>query len=306
MRGAEPVRCSLSLVALYPATPALDEAGFEAALWPRLQALHALDRAAARLGSDREFPDPASPRVQPEPRRARLLRRRPASGRQPAGAAFRLRGAGVQPAQPVRGAARGWPLRQAARSDHAIATSPSAARATRCWPCTARPPRRASTAAARSAPTWRCPFHPRRRAAEPRHRPRSRSRRAPAWPSMLRRGQRLRVIDPEGEQVADLLAFNRDDVARGAVVRPQPRLRELDLPQHRRRAVLQPQPRDAAHRRRRRRPPRFPAHALLGGDVPHPLRRSAAAPRLLRQPGRGAGALRRRRRMRSRSPSTCS
>lgn len=28
----------------------------------------------------------------------------------------------------------------------------------------------------------------------------------------LRRGQRLRVIDPEGEQVADLLAFNRDDV----------------------------------------------------------------------------------------------
>jgi len=28
----------------------------------------------------------------------------------------------------------------------------------------------------------------------------------------LRRGQRLRVIDPEGEQVADLLAFNRDDI----------------------------------------------------------------------------------------------
>ncbi len=28
----------------------------------------------------------------------------------------------------------------------------------------------------------------------------------------LSRGQRLRVIDPEGEQVADLLAYNRDDV----------------------------------------------------------------------------------------------
>ena len=28
----------------------------------------------------------------------------------------------------------------------------------------------------------------------------------------LARGQRLRVIDPEGEQVADLLAYNRDDV----------------------------------------------------------------------------------------------
>jgi uncharacterized protein YcgI (DUF1989 family) len=28
----------------------------------------------------------------------------------------------------------------------------------------------------------------------------------------MRRGQRLRVIDPEGEQVADLLAFNREDV----------------------------------------------------------------------------------------------
>ena len=29
---------------------------------------------------------------------------------------------------------------------------------------------------------------------------------------LLSRGQRLRVIDPEGEQVADLLAYNRDDV----------------------------------------------------------------------------------------------
>ena len=28
----------------------------------------------------------------------------------------------------------------------------------------------------------------------------------------LRRGQRLRVIDPEGEQVADLLAYNREDI----------------------------------------------------------------------------------------------
>ncbi|MEO8161157.1 MAG: urea carboxylase-associated family protein, partial [Arenimonas sp.] len=28
----------------------------------------------------------------------------------------------------------------------------------------------------------------------------------------LQRGQRLRVIDPEGEQVADLLAYNRDDI----------------------------------------------------------------------------------------------
>jgi hypothetical protein len=28
----------------------------------------------------------------------------------------------------------------------------------------------------------------------------------------LKRGERLRVIDPQGQQVADLLAFNRDDV----------------------------------------------------------------------------------------------
>ena len=28
----------------------------------------------------------------------------------------------------------------------------------------------------------------------------------------LARGQRLRVIDPEGEQVADLLAYNRHDI----------------------------------------------------------------------------------------------
>ena len=30
----------------------------------------------------------------------------------------------------------------------------------------------------------------------------------------LDRGQRLTVIDPEGEQVADLLAYNRADIGR--------------------------------------------------------------------------------------------
>ena len=30
---------------------------------------------------------------------------------------------------------------------------------------------------------------------------------------LLRRGERLKVIDPQGEQVADLVAFNRDDTA---------------------------------------------------------------------------------------------
>jgi FPC/CPF motif-containing protein YcgG len=59
--GADTGRVFVSLVALYPATPALDEAGFEAALWARLGALHALDRT--QHGWDPSVSaDPASPR----------------------------------------------------------------------------------------------------------------------------------------------------------------------------------------------------------------------------------------------------
>lgn len=50
----------VSFVALFPATPRLDEAGFEAALWQRLQALHALD--AREFAWDQSVSaDPASP-----------------------------------------------------------------------------------------------------------------------------------------------------------------------------------------------------------------------------------------------------
>jgi FPC/CPF motif-containing protein YcgG len=51
----------VSFVALFPDTPKLDEAGFEAALWQRLQALHRLD-AEAFDWDDSVSADPASPR----------------------------------------------------------------------------------------------------------------------------------------------------------------------------------------------------------------------------------------------------
>jgi FPC/CPF motif-containing protein YcgG len=51
----------LSFVALYPATPSLDEVGFEAALWQRLQALHELDAPDFRwdpsVSADPQSPD---------------------------------------------------------------------------------------------------------------------------------------------------------------------------------------------------------------------------------------------------------
>ena len=59
--GAETGKVFVSLVALYPATPTLDEAGFEAALWSRLSALHALDRQQ-HPWDPTVSSDPASPR----------------------------------------------------------------------------------------------------------------------------------------------------------------------------------------------------------------------------------------------------
>jgi len=50
----------ISFVALFPGTPRLDEAGFEAALWQRLQALHRLDRRNF-LWDPSVSPDPDSP-----------------------------------------------------------------------------------------------------------------------------------------------------------------------------------------------------------------------------------------------------
>ena len=58
--AAAPDALFLSFVAAFPATPKLDEAGFEAALWQRLQALHEAD--AARFAWDPSVSrDPASP-----------------------------------------------------------------------------------------------------------------------------------------------------------------------------------------------------------------------------------------------------
>jgi FPC/CPF motif-containing protein YcgG len=59
--GADTGKVFVSLVALYPATPLLDEAGFEAALWSRLSALHALDHEQHDWDPTVSS-DPASPR----------------------------------------------------------------------------------------------------------------------------------------------------------------------------------------------------------------------------------------------------
>ncbi len=61
---------------------------------------------------------------------------------------------------------------------------------------------------------------------------------------LLGRGQRLRVVDPLGEQVSDLIAFARDDKRRMAVVGPEHRLRQHDLPDDRPRPLLEPQSAD--------------------------------------------------------------
>ena len=58
--SAQPDALFVSFVALFPDTPRLDEAAFEAALWQRLQALHGLDRRD--YGWDPSVSsDPASP-----------------------------------------------------------------------------------------------------------------------------------------------------------------------------------------------------------------------------------------------------
>ena len=59
-RSAPPDALFVSFVALFPATPRLDEADFEAALWQRLQALHALD-ARDFAWDPSVSADPASP-----------------------------------------------------------------------------------------------------------------------------------------------------------------------------------------------------------------------------------------------------
>jgi hypothetical protein len=87
----------------------------------------------------------------------------------------------------------------------------------------------------------------------------------------VRAGQRLRVIDPEGEQVADPAGLRARRSVREALSSVEASTTRVSIfPGHRRRAVLQPERVIAAHRRRRRRPTHdFPAHALFGGDVPH-------------------------------------
>jgi FPC/CPF motif-containing protein YcgG len=95
----------------------LDEAGFEAALWQRLQALHRRDAQSFRWDASVSS-DPASPQFSMSlgGRAFYVIGVHP--GAQPQGAPLRLRGAGVQPAQPIRDPARGRPLREDARGHH--------------------------------------------------------------------------------------------------------------------------------------------------------------------------------------------
>jgi uncharacterized protein YcgI (DUF1989 family) len=84
----------------------------------------------------------------------------------------------------------------------------------------------------------------------------------------LDRGQRLTVIDPQGEQVADLVAFRRDDldevISSGRTID----YASADLSDDGRPDLLQPLERAPAHRRGHGGPPRLPAHALLGRYLP--------------------------------------
>ena len=58
--SAQPDALFVSFVALFPHTPRLDEAGFEAALWQRLQALHRRDAQSFRWDASVSS-DPRSP-----------------------------------------------------------------------------------------------------------------------------------------------------------------------------------------------------------------------------------------------------
>lgn len=90
----------------------------------------------------------------------------------------------------------------------ADAISRTAVRATRCLRPLVRLPKRASIADARSTAIGAVRSHPGPLGTEVRHEIPPRSGVA----FELARGQRLRVIDPEDEQVADLPAHNRQDI----------------------------------------------------------------------------------------------
>ena len=150
--------------------------------------------------------------------------------------------------------------------------------------------RRGSIAGARSSDDWHCPFSG--RSAERTDDCRMKSRRASGTAFTLDAGQRLTVIDPKGGQVADLLAFNRDDIGEVISAGPDARLCRADLPDHRRHALFQPLQRRCSTSSRTTvgrhdfllTPCCKATFRIIYGDQP-------TAPRLLRQSRRGAGAL---------------
>jgi uncharacterized protein YcgI (DUF1989 family) len=98
----------------------------------------------------------------------------------------------------------------------------------------------------------------------------------------LRAGQQLRVIDLDGEQVADLTAFNRSEksewLSSGRSIDYANRiyLTKGDILYSNRSRT------DAHNRRGRRRPARFPSHSVQSGNVRDHLQNHAAASELLR------------------------
>ena len=107
-----------SLILLFEDETPLDEAGFEGALWSRVQSLSDKDAWLGQPQDPRVSDDPQDPHfslsfagegffvVGLHPLASRPARR------------FPRRGAGVQPARSIRTTARCWAVREAARIDH--------------------------------------------------------------------------------------------------------------------------------------------------------------------------------------------
>ena len=103
--------------------------------------------------------------------------------------------------------------------------------------------------------------------------------------SCSRAGDVLRVIDPSGEQVADLVAFSRRRPAGVALVGADLRLQRHRLSDDRSRAVFESERADADDHGRYGRAARFPLHALQCRDVHADLQDHRSPSELSRQSG---------------------
>src|SRR6476659_7542884 len=147
------------------------------------------------------------PRVLLQLRRTRAVRRRHASGGLAPRATLPLAGACVQPPRPVRAAARRRKVRAAPYPR---------ARTGRRTPGYAEPEPRGLRRAVRSAPVLRPRDGARMALSLPPEERMTRLSHAHLAPQtgtglVVHRGELLRIIDPTGEQVSDMISFAQDD-----------------------------------------------------------------------------------------------